>query len=143
MESNVLINIKTTQTVDNESIDPIELQTYGKFGKINGKYYVMYDESEITGFPETSTTIKIQKDIVTVMRKGRFNMKLLYKSNERNLCMYPTPYGNIPASIYTSLIKCDLSDNGGTLRVDYTLDIDNTNFMQNSLNVSIALLKEA
>ncbi len=137
MENNVLIRIKTLQEADGESLDPIELETPGKFGIINKKYYIKYEESEMTGFPNTTTTLKIWKDNVEVSRKGRFNMKLHYESGCRNLCLYPTPYGEIGASIYTSEVDYKFDESGGSLRVDYTLDADNENFIQNSLRVMI------
>ena len=67
-----MICIKTLQESDGERLDPIELETPGKFGVINGKYYIKYEESEMTGFPDTTTTLKIWKDNVVVSRKGKF-----------------------------------------------------------------------
>ncbi|MBO5364324.1 MAG: DUF1934 domain-containing protein, partial [Clostridia bacterium] len=104
MDNNVMIRIKTIQEADGETQDPIELETPGKFGIINQKYYIKYKESEMTGFPDTVTTLKIWQDNVVVTRKGRFNMQIHYQTGERNLCLYPTPYGKIGASISTSEI---------------------------------------
>ena len=44
MDSNVLISIKTIQKTDDGEVEPIELQTPGKFGMINNKYYIIYEE---------------------------------------------------------------------------------------------------
>ncbi|MBQ4145552.1 MAG: DUF1934 domain-containing protein [Clostridia bacterium] len=137
MENNVMICIKTLQESDGERLDPIELETPGKFGVINGKYYIKYEESEMTGFPDTTTTLKIWKDNVVVSRKGKFNMKIHYESGEKNLCLYPTPYGEIGAVISTSKVKYNFKEDGGNLRVDYVLDADNENFINNSLRVSV------
>ncbi len=137
MDNNVMIRIKTLQEADGEKQDPIELETPGVFGVINQKYYIKYKESEMTGFPDTVTTLKIWQDNVIVTRKGRFNMQIHYQTGERNLCLYPTPYGEIGASIATSEIEFSFQENTGKLRVDYTLDADNENFIQNSLRVAI------
>ncbi len=137
MDNNVMIRIKTLQEADGEVQDPIELETPGKFGIINQKYYIKYQESEMTGFPDTVTTLKIWQDNVIVTRKGRFNMQIHYQTGERNLCLYPTPYGEIGASISTSEVAFDFQENAGNLRVDYTLDADNENFIRNSLRVTI------
>lgn len=138
MDNNVLISIMTIQEADGEKLDPIELQTQGKFGVINNKYYIKYEESEMTGFPNTTTTVKVWKDNVIVSRKGRFNMTLHYKKGEKNLCLYPTPYGELGAAIYTSDIKYKFSEDSGKLMVDYTLDCDNQNYINNSLNIVIS-----
>ena len=137
MENNVMIRIKTLQEADGERQDPIELETPGIFGIINQKYYIKYQESEMTGFPDTVTTLKIWPDHVVVTRKGRFNMKIHYENGVQNLCLYPTPYGEIGALISTSKIAYHFEDNHGNLQVDYTLDADNENYIQNSLRVSV------
>ena len=137
MENNVMIRIKTLQEADGESFDAIELETPGKFGEINHKYYIKYEESAMTGFPDTATTLKIRPGNLKVIRKGRYNMTLHYEAGCRNLCLYPTPYGEIGAQIYTSEVAFDFQKECGRLRVDYTLDADNENFIQNSLRVEI------
>ena len=137
MDDNVLISIKTYQDIDNTDEEPIELQTRGRFGKINNKYYIIYEESDMTGFSDTTTTLKVWEDNVTVTRKGKFNMKLNYEAGKQNLCLYPTPYGEIAASIKTFDVDFSFDDKGGNLRVDYCIDADNENFCKNSLNVRV------
>ena len=137
MDNNVLISIKTYQDIDGDNDEPIELQTQGRFGVINDKYYIIYDESEMTGFADTTTTIKVWEDNVTVTRKGKFNMKICYENGKQNLCLYPTPYGEIGASIKTFGVDFNFKDAEGSLRVDYTIDADNENYCKNSLNVRI------
>ncbi len=137
MDDNVLIKIKTYQDIDGEGGEPIELETFGKFGEVNGKYYIIYKESELTGFADTTTTIKIWDGNVSVKRKGRFNMNLCYTKGEQNLCLYPTPYGKVAASVKTLDVDFDIKDGNGWVKVDYTLDPDNETFYKNSLNVKL------
>lgn len=137
MDNNVLISIKTYQDLDGAPEEPIELQTPGRFGVINNKYYIVYDESDMTGFADTTTTIKVWEDNVTVTRKGKFNMKICYENGKQNLCLYPTPYGEIAASIKTFDVNFNFNDRRGKLSVVYTIDADNENFCKNSLNVRI------
>ena len=138
MDNNVMIKIKTYQDIDSQNPDePIELETGGKFGIINNKYFIKYEESYMTGFPDTVTTLKIWEGNVIVTRRGKYNMKLCYVEGKRNLCLYPTPYGEIGASIKTFNVDFDFGDKTGWLKVDYTIDADNENFCKNSLNISI------
>lgn len=140
MDNNVLISVKTIQRADGEVLEPIELQTPGKLGFLNGKYYLIYEESAMTGFPETTTTLKIWDGNVVVKRKGRFSMEIRYQEGEKLLCMYPTPYGSISAAIATSKIDFAFERQKGRLQVDYTLDADNENFIQNSLQITVSPL---
>lgn len=137
MDNNVLISIKTYQDIDGDFEEPIELQTVGKFGRANNKHYIIYKESEMTGFADTTTTIKIWDGNVTVTRKGKFNMKIEYIKGTQRLCLYPTPYGEISASIKTFDVDFDFGENCGWLKVDYSVDADNENFHKNSLNVKV------
>lgn len=137
MDNNVMIKIKTYQDIDGEAEEPIELLTAGRFGIINDKYYIVYKESEMTGFADTTTTIKVWDKKVTVSRKGKYNMKIDYYEGERRLCLYPTPYGEIGALIKTFDVDYSFENNNGWLKVDYTIDADNENFCRNSLNVKI------
>lgn len=142
MDDNVLIKIKTYQDIDGDGDEPIELETFGKFGEVNGKYYIMYKESELTGFADTTTTIKVWEDNVSVKRKGRFNMNLCYTKGEQKLCLYPTPYGEVAASIKTLDVNYEIKEGSGWIKVDYTLDPDNETFFKNSLNVKIESLDD-
>lgn len=141
MQDNVMISIKTYQDLDGDCEPPIELQTHGRFGRINNKYYIIYEETELTGYPDTTTTIKVWDKNATVSRKGKFTMKLEYVKDEQRLCLYPTPYGSIAASIKTYDVDFDFRDNSGWLRVDYSIDPDNENLCRNSLNVKIEPLR--
>lgn len=144
MEDNVLIKIKTYQDIDGEGDEPIELETTGKFGTVNNKYYIMYSESELTGFHNTKTTIKIWDKNVTVMRKGNYNTTISYTEGEQKLCLYATEYGEIGASVKTFGVDFDFDAEtmNGDVKVDYTLDTDNVNFYKNSLNIHIEPLKK-
>ncbi len=137
MQDNVMISIKTYQDIDGDCEPPIELQTHGRFGIINNKYYIIYNETELTGYPDTTTTIKVWEGNATVSRKGKFNMKLEYAEGEQRLCLYPTPYGDIATAIKTHEIDYEFKENSGRLRVEYSIDPDNENFYKNSLNVRI------
>ena len=141
MEDNVLIKVKTYLDVEGSGDEPVELETHGKFGKINGKYYIKYKESELTGFADTTTTIKVWDTTAQVMRKGKFNMKLEYEQGKQNLVLYPTPYGEIAAAIKTYCVEYDFGKNQGWLKVDYSFDSDNAYSQKNSLNIKVLPLE--
>lgn len=136
MEDNIMLKIKTYQDIENDDgEEPIELETPGKFGIINGKYYLKYRESEMTGYGNTVTTVKVWDDNVIVTRRGDVEMKLCYVKGEQKLCLYPTPYGKIGVSIKTHSVDFDFDKENGWLRVDYSIDADNTNCYKSSLNI--------
>ncbi len=71
MKKDVLISIQSTQQVDGDR-DEMELTTFGSYYEKNGKYYIVYQESEATGFQsDTTTTVKVEgENRVTMIRSG-------------------------------------------------------------------------
>ncbi|MBQ7960355.1 MAG: DUF1934 family protein, partial [Clostridia bacterium] len=48
MENNAMIYLKTLQSAEGEEqTDEIELQTKGVFARKDGKFYIIYEESEL------------------------------------------------------------------------------------------------
>lgn len=133
-----MISLKTLQRADgdeNESV--IELQTSGCFAEKNGKFYIIYEESELTGFEDTTTTIKITDDTVSMTRSGKYRSKMVFKRGEKRLCSYNTPYGVIPVGVNPTKLESELSANGGSVSIEYALDIDNCECMKNRLNLTV------
>ncbi len=138
MKNNAIISLKTLQSIEGEEKpNTIELKTKGRFAEKNGKFYVIYEESEMTGFEETTTTIKVSDDMVSMTRNGKFNSKMVFKPGEKRLCSYTTPYGVIPVGVNPISLKSNLNSNGGDVMIDYILDVDNQDYIRNSLKLTV------
>lgn len=136
MENNAVISIHTKQELDGEQ-EIISLDTVGKYAIRNNKIYIIYKESEMTGFEDTTTTIKVSDENVSVSRKGRYVSKMSYQTGEKSLCLVNTPYGQIGAAITTEKIDFNFGDDGGVLSLNYLLDADNQNFIKNDMTVTV------
>ena len=132
----VIISIETNQKTS-DGDNKIELQTDGKLFFGGGKYYINYEESEITGFEDSSTTIKAEGDTVTMTRRGRFRTRMIFEVGEKNLSYYDTLYGTIGMLVETERVKNALTPQGGQLEIDYSLDYDNTGLVKNFLKVDV------
>ena len=138
MENNAMISLKTLQNIDgNEETNEIELQTKGKFAQKNNQFYISYEESELTGFDDTTTTIKVSDDVVSMTRNGKFNTKMVFRLGEKSLCSYATPYGVIPVGVNPVSLENHLGEDGGVLEIEYVLDIDNSDYITNKLNLTV------
>ncbi len=138
METNAMIYLKTLQTADGEEqTDEIELQTKGTFALKNGKFYIIYEESELTGFEDTTTTIKVEDDVVCMTRRGKYNSRMEFRLGEKCLCSYNTPFGVIPVGVNPISVENNLSDDGGNLAIEYILDIDNRDYLTNQLKLTV------
>lgn len=132
----VIINIETNQKTD-DGDNKIELQTDGKFFFGGGKYYINYEESELTGFEDSSTTIKAEGNTVVMTRRGRFKTRMVFEVGEKNLSYYDTLYGTLGVAVEAGRIKNELTPQGGQLEIDYSLDYDNSMLVKNFLKVDV------
>lgn len=133
-----MIYLKTLQNIEgNDELNEIELQTKGRFARKDDKFYIIYEESELTGFEDTTTTIKVSDDMVSMTRKGKFNSRMVFKLGEKCLCNYSTPYGVIPVGVNPISVENNLDTDGGNLNIEYILDIDNQDYITNRLKLTV------
>ena len=138
MENNAMIKIVTVQQpIDGSDGDKFELETLGKFSEKEGKFYIKYDETELTGFKNTSTMVKISSDTVLMSRFGEVESRMEFALGKKRLCNYNTPYGAIPVATELFELSNNLGKKGGNARFSYTLDFNNEKFAVNTLDISV------
>ena len=100
MEENYLITIKGTMEQRGDT-DTVELMTRGSLVHKDGAYYIVYKETETTGYEGCTTTVKVAEDArkVSMLRFGKQSSQLIIEKGTRHLCHYETGYGSpsIPA----------------------------------------------
>ncbi len=138
MIKDVIINIKTEQTVGNDT-DTIDFTTDGRFGIKDGSYFISYEESrllEVEG--EVKTTLYIKPDNSVVMqRNGDYQSRMVIEKGVRNNCFYVTPMGELLLGIFAEKVKTDLNDSGGNISMNYTIDTNMQLLSRNSVNISV------
>lgn len=138
MENNAMIKIVTVQKpVDGTPGDKIELETVGKFSERDGKFYIKYDETELTGFKNTSTMVKISANHILLSRFGDIESRMEFELGQKKLCNYNTSYGAIPVATELFELTNNLSKSGGTAKFSYNLDFNNEKFAVNTLDISV------
>ena len=138
MIKDVIIDIETKQTVDGDT-DLIEFTTDGRFGFKEGSYFISYDESNLLDVEgEIKTTVFIKPDnSIVLQRKGTYNSKMIIEKGVRNNCFYATPMGELTLGVFGEKIKFDLSDNGGTVCMNYSIDTNMRLLSQNQVKILI------
>ncbi len=138
MENNALITLIGRNTVDGE-VDTFELTTAGKYTKQNGKYLVSYEGSEITGYDNTTTTLKIQDNFVSMIRFGKSmgSSQMIFEENKQYTGVYRTPHGNMSVDVYTNEMEVNVNDDGGEVMLDYFVQLNSCQPVRNNLRVKI------
>jgi uncharacterized beta-barrel protein YwiB (DUF1934 family) len=137
LKKDVLISIKGTQTIDDHS-ETTELTTQGVLIDKEGKYFIIYDESEATGFNGSKTTLKLEGDNkVTIIRNGKTNSELIVESEKRNIGHYDTGYGEMMLGVSADKIESNINKNGGDLYFKYVLDINSAMVSENEVSIKV------
>ena len=132
----VIIDIKGTQGLG-DNTEVIEFSTIGEINKTSDGFALYYDEGEMMGCKNKTTLTVSNKKEVVLERKGDNSSKLIIKKGERNNCFYGTPYGNMVIGIYGENVEHRLDENGGTLKMCYTIDQNLEPISRNEVEISV------
>ena len=136
MRENVIISIKGKQVNENGP-DEMELVTEGRMICNDKGVLVSYQETELTGLQGTTTMLRINGPVVTLLREGTVNSQMVFEEGRRHLSMYETPYGSMSVGINTRRVKNTISETGGDLEIDYAIEIDNNPVGRNLFRIQV------
>ena len=140
MNRKALIKVVGKQYYGKES-DKIELTTVGSFEETGSSYILRYNEEQEPPVAPIKTTLNVSKDEKTVhlTREGKNGSLLIIERSKRNLCNYPTDFGDILMGIYGKNIEISSRENSGTIRFDYDIDINGAISSRNEVEVTYKL----
>ena len=136
MENNALIVLKGKQEIDGEE-NCYELTTMGNYTKKGDKYYISYEGSEITGYENTRTTLKVKEDYVSMIRFGKASAQMIFEKGSKYSGYYNTPYGGLTVDVTTKDIQVDINDDGGEFKLDYYIQFNHDAPVRNGMHVKI------
>lgn len=137
MGQDVTIRIKSTQTDTAGEQSVIEFFTLGRYYKKNDTYYLMYEESEISGLEGSTTTLKVRPRDVTLIRMGKAAMQHRFREGQRHEGVYRTPFGEMNVGIHPYKVGVNLGENGGELELDYDLELEGSPVTRNHLIIYV------
>jgi len=121
--------------------DKITVVAYGKMAQRVNKYYVVYEETSLTGMEGTKTTIKWDEHSVTILRTGTYNNRQEYIAGYPCESVYATPYLTIPIKSITTLVEVKKSQEIWDLHVEYEIEVGQEN--NGSVTLDIAIEEDA
>ena len=143
MKQDVLITLRGTQTRAQEEPQFIELITGGTMTGRNGKYAISYEETEVSGTKGVVDTFLIfNPKRIVLTREGSIRSRMVFEEDRKNEALYDLGFGSLLVSISARHIEVDLSDSGGRLQIDYTVEIEQTISSHNSYELIIEPVKK-
>lgn len=132
----VLISIVGEQDANGQK-DRSELLTDGMMTVTPDGVRLSYRESAATGMEGTDTTLTVQPEKVTLSRTGTHAGLLVLEHKRRHLCSYGTPYGDLMLGVFTEKMEQEMTENGGSVRLAYTLDVGGSMLSRQELSVTV------
>ena len=137
MNKNVIISVKGIKNDNEEEMNGLELITEGKYYKKGDTYFITYKESEVTGMDGTTTTLKVDGEVVTLMRFGTVNSQFIFQQGQKHVSYYDTSYGAFTIGVLANEVSVDMNDSGGEIRIGYELEVDNNRSGSNDFHMFI------
>lgn len=135
MKKEVVIKIVDRHEMDGDT-DGLETTLLGTFEGDKDSYVLSYTENgELEG---CKVTLRVENgDCVTMTRSGLFETELIIQRGKRHSCSYSTPAGNLLLGVFAQRVESDMSEAGGTLEFDYTLDLGAGVVSENYLVITV------
>lgn len=136
MKKDVLIEVENTQTLGGRD-EKYTVSVNGTLEYDDGCYKLTYTEydGELKG---CKTFVTVEGDSVSVAREGGYSTELKLKNGERRTSVYSTPYGEFSLGLFTNRIFSDMSENGGTLETEYTIEFAPDSKALNSMKITVS-----
>ena len=136
MRTNAVIKIVSLQRTENGD-NAGELSVLGRITYDNDKSIIEYIENNEETGPEETTITVFGNDTVSIVRNGQFSSEMMVEKNVRHHTFYRTPYGELTMGIYGNQVDWSRDDNGGILKMRYSLDFNNGFVSDNTMIIYI------
>ena len=137
----IMLKITGKQFSGDISEDQMEFITEGKLYEKGDSTYLIYDESEFSGFPGCKTTLKLTGDCIRMKRIGSevgFGMEFIFEKGKRFNSKYHTPYGNLDMEVLNNDVVNNLTEEGfGDINIDYHVSLNGMAEGRNRLKIEV------
>lgn len=135
MKNNAVIKVVSIQNYEED--EKIEVVSIGTFCKEEGMFVATYEETELSGMGDTTTTFKIGKHYFNLIREGEINTVMEFKRGHSTSILYNTPQGGLALQVKTRSLKIDINDLGGTVDLEYDIFVDGKQSINTKLMATI------
>ena len=137
----IMLKITGRQFEGDTPQEKMEFVTEGKMYEREGATYLVYDESEFSGFPGCKTSLKLKGNHVRMKRIGadlETGTVMEFESGKRFTSKYDTPFGIMDMEILTDRVDNNLRDDGtGNIDIDYHVSLEGTLEGRNELRIEV------
>lgn len=118
-----------------------EVSCRGALSETDGLFTLSYDEPSDNGMGRTTTRISFHRDTpgtVTLSREGEVRSHFVYdEALPRRTYLYETPLMPFEMAIVTKSVVNRMGVRGGTLHLDYKMDVGGSNVERTVLDILV------
>lgn len=137
----IVLKITGRQFVGDEAEENLEFVTDGKMFERYGARFLLYEDSELSGYPGCRTILKLRGSELKLLRRNpdkKISSVMEFREGERISGALDTPAGLLDIEVYTRRVENGLSDDGGgTIRVTYDVSLGGRVEGHNELSVEV------
>ena len=137
INKDVFITIRSSQNVDGTEQEGMELVTLGDYQYAKDGARFSYMESELTGLNGTRTVVVIKPDEVVLQRRGAAYYQMVFHPGVSSNFLFQTEFGMVEMGLDTRRLKCDLGEHGGSMEIEYDLDIQKNFLSRNRFRIDV------
>ena len=126
MKQSVMLSIRGQQSYMEQEPEVIELVTEGTLEQTETGWVISYEESDLTGLAGVTTTFYIQPNMVTLQRTGPLSSRMEFREGVPHESLYQMEFGALMLTVCANKVSYDITENGGTIDLLYSIEIENT-----------------
>ena len=126
MNKNVTQSICGRQTYLDQEPDVIELVTEGTMERVGDGWELVYEESALTGMEGVTTSFLVQPGKVVLTRTGKLHSQMVFQIGISHDSLYQMDFGALMITVCATKLQAELTEQGGTVDLDYSIEIENT-----------------
>lgn len=131
---------KLLRDAENGENNEYSLVSEGFIEVRDSRLFLTYEENAIDGVEGCRTVISFDlsnPDCVTVERCGALSSAFVISKGERLFSVYSTPFGAIDMCIYAKKVENALGEEGGTLLLDYAVELKGLTAQRTRMSVKV------
>lgn len=126
MKQEVLLTIRGQQTYSEQEPELVELVTEGTLESTANGWLLTYEESDLTGLKGVTTSFLVEPGKITLSRKGPLNSQMVFQEGMYHESLYQMEFGALMITVCASMVRYDISEEGGTIDLTYSIEIEQT-----------------
>ena len=126
MKRPVMLSIRGMQRYPEQDPEVIELVTEGTLETYQDGWKLKYEESDLTGLAGVTTTFLVEPNQVILKRTGPLSSCMEFREGIPHESLYQMEFGALMLTVCANRVSYDITENGGTIDLLYSIEIENT-----------------